>query len=83
LKCTNCNNYTLIDDAPKTTAARVSIMTNEEQLSWYTILPNMINLIIQQHNNTCNPTTSTTLDNLEEDKLSETLLLSRNTRLQK
>ena len=80
LKCTSCNSFTSIEDAPKTTAARVSMVTDEDQVLWFTLFPNMLQIVITQYNS-LNQTDHTNIEELTDTTLGTIILAVRNMKL--
>lgn len=78
-KCDNCRMRFLLEKSKKIITARISTKTAQEQLEWYSLFPSALEDIINNYNNT--NSCQKKLETLDEEKLSEIILLAAGMKL--
>lgn len=73
LKCTNCSSSFLIKNSIKTLTARVSVK-RDESIAWYSLFTPVLEVLVRKYNERYQK--NEVLENTDEDKLSEIILLS-------
>ena len=73
LKCTNCSSSFLIKNSIKTLTARVSVK-RDESIAWYSLFTPVLEVLVRKYNERYQK--NEVLENIDEDKLSEIILLS-------
>ncbi len=81
LKCGHCQNYMMIKNCSKTTAARVQV-ESQDGVNWYTLFTPTLEQIVKKHNNImATGATTGEVEGIDADKLSEILLLTNDMKL--
>ena len=83
LKCTHCRNYQMAKASQKTTAARIKVQTSNGD-EWYTLFTSCLQAIVDNykaHLPQRDVPIAPSLQEMDEDKRSEIVLLSNNLKL--
>ena len=78
LRCMNCQSRFLIKNSTKTTTARVSVKEGDKT-AWYSLFNSTLEGIIEKYNNDNNE--AETIEDIDEDKLSEVILTTKGFKL--
>ena len=78
LRCMNCQSRFLIKNSTKTTTARV-LVKEGDKTTWYSLFNSTLEGIIEKYNNDNNE--AETIEDIDEDKLSEVILTTKGIKL--
>ena len=78
LKCDHCLSYFLIKNSKKNLTARISLK-KDDHITWYSVFSPILEAIVQKYNEKYDA--HEVLDEIDEEKISEIILLSEGIKL--